>query len=835
MLTLDLIRELTQGELIEGPGELTIGEVVVDSRGMLPRNCLFVAIEGERFDGHDFVGAAFEAGAAAALVHRGSDSPIGPTIVVDDTRLALQRLAAGWRRMFDIPVIGITGSNGKTIVKEMLSAIWGQTRTVFRSPGSYNSQIGVPLSLLGLRAEHELALIEAGISQVGEMEKLQAMIAPTCGVLTNIGLAHAAGLKDLETTAREKLRLFEHLEGPLIYPGYEGTIHRAGLPGRPVPFWVFEDDSPIGLAGYVAQIHDSPGPTQSAPVSFSVRFPDGSVHLFALHVPGLHNVHNATAAIALSAELGCPVEVIRQGLAAFEMGEMRLEMHTTETGITLINDAYNSDPVSLRAALGVLKHYAGRQRSVAILGDMLDLGSRTEEAHRAAGEFIARAGVDILLCMGEHARTMGDSAVAHGMLAESIRTVSGFEELHELVEGLLAPGDVVLFKASRSVGLDRAARRLIESVAPTRLFIDLDAIADNFHAIRRRVAPGTKIMAVVKSFAYGNDATRVSQLLVTQGVDALAVAYPDEAIPLRNKGLRIPILVTNTLAAEADKIVKYDLTGLVYSLPVAEALQRQAAALARTIDVHLEIDTGMNRCGLKPAEVRDFVEAMARFDHLRIVGAMTHFAAADDRLEDDFTARQIARFEAALSDIRSHGVDLQCVHAANTAGAWRFPGASYDMVRIGIGLYGLHPGPDVASAARETRAALKMTTRVIHVHAIEEGETVGYGRAWRADRRSTLATIAVGYNDGFPRFMSNGAEVLIRGKRCPVVGKVCMDVTMVDVTDLGDVEVGDEVVLFGSQGDAAISVDEWATRGGTINYEILCNVSPRVRRIFVRS
>ncbi|MFU8805162.1 MAG: alanine racemase [Bradymonadaceae bacterium] len=842
-LTLGLVEELTQGELIAvdreagnreaGDREFAISEVVVDSRGILPGGSLFVAIEGSRFDGHGFVEEAFARGAGAALVHKRGEHSEGPTILVHDTQAALQRLAAGWRQRFEIPVVGVTGSNGKTIVKEMLSAILGQRHTLYRSPGSYNSQIGVPLALLGLRPEHELAIIEAGISQVGEMEHLQKMIAPTCGVITNISLAHAAGLEDLETTAREKLRLFDGLAGPLVYPGKERTLASRPLPGRPVPFWVFDDDPPEGLAGYIARI--TPAPIASGRATFEVHFPGGEVHDFALHVPGRHNVHNATAAVALATELGCPVDVIRQGLAAFELSEMRLEMHTTQTGITLINDAYNSDPVSARAALGVLDHYAGRQRAVAILGDMLDLGTRTKEAHRGIGEFIPRAGVDVLVCMGEFARQIGQSAMEHGMAAEHVHFCDDFDELHDLLEGLLRPQDVVLFKASRSIGLDRAAKRLIESVAPTRLFIDLDAITDNFHAIRRRVGTETKIMAVVKSFGYGNDATRVSQTLISQGVDALAVAYPDEAIPLRNKGLLIPILVTNTLAAEADKIVKYDLIGLVYSLPVAEVLQRHAVHLDKVISVHVEIDTGMNRVGLKPSDVRAFVEAMKDFPNLRITGAMTHFAAADDATEDEFTELQLARFDAVLNELADLGVELETVHAANTAGAWRVPRASYDMVRIGLGLYGLHPGPDVETQAIETRPALRMTTRIIHVHEIDAGESVGYGRTWTAPEPTRLATIAVGYNDGFPRFMSNGGEVLIGEERCPVVGNVCMDVTMIDVSALDHVEVGDEVVLFGTQGSESISVDEWATRGSTINYELLCNISPRVRRIFVRA
>ncbi len=830
-ITPELVEEWTRGELVCGDvgkiGELEFSDVVIDSRGTLPARSLFIAIEGVRFDGHFFVEQAFERGAIGAVVRRNfldafdrSKIPVGAVIIeVDDTLQALQRIAGGYRGEFAGIVVGITGSNGKTIVKDMLGSILGQKFTVYRSPGSYNSQVGVPLALLGMRAQHEIALIEVGISQVGEMARLAEIVRPTVGVLTNIGLAHAAGLSDLETTAREKLVLFRGLGEEDVFVCPEGTGKTAG---RRVSFGVGGDyevfDVRVNVPGY----------------DFWVRLPDGAEHEFGLHVPGEHNLHNAVAAIAMAAELRCSVDQIRQGLAVFELSEMRLEMHTTQAGVTLINDAYNSDPVSARAALGVLKQFSSGQRTIAILGDMLDLGARAETAHLELGAFVARAGVDLLVCLGDFARLIGDGARAAGMGSGSIQRFDDFDTLHEFLEGELRGGDVVLFKASRNIGLERAAQRLLESVAPTRLLIDLDAINDNYHAVRARIGQQTGVMAVVKSFAYGNDATKVAQTLIQQGVDALAVAYPDEAIPLRRKGVTQPILVTNVLAAEADKIAKYDLTALVYSMPVARALERAAARANKVVPVHIEVDTGMNRVGLLPADVAEFAKELLAMPHLMIEGMMTHFAAADDAAEDEFTRRQIALFEESLKAVRELGIELRVVHAANTSAAWRFPEARYDLVRVGLGLYGLHPGVAVEKSASGTRQALRMVTRVIHLHEVGAGESVGYGRTYRVDVPTRLATIAVGYNDGFPRFMSNGGEVLIGGTRCPIAGNVCMDVAMVDVSALANVVVGDEVVLFGKQGEQAISVEEWAERGRTISYEILCNISPRVRRIFIK-
>jgi alanine racemase len=841
-LTLKTVAELSGGTILSrgdsSSGELLISEVGTDSRGAFARRSLFVALKGERFDGHGFVKSAHRKGAAAAMVSR--KSQIGPDdvpgmalIQVDDTLAALQRLAAGWRALFEIPVVGITGSNGKTVVKDMLSSILAQERTVYRSPGSYNSQIGVALSLLGIRAEHEVAVIEAGISRVGEMARLEAMIRPTLGVITNIGLAHAAGLGDLETTAREKLRLFEHFDDEaLVVPADCEPLNAFELPGEAVEFAVES-----GTAGAAVLVEDVEAKAQG--FDFTARFADQSRHEFSLNIPGRHNLENAAAAIAAAGRLGASVESMRRGLAGFELSPLRLEMHTTQGGITFINDAYSSDPTSARAALSVLKHYAGEQRTVAILGDMLDLGARSAAAHADLGRIVAHSGIDRLICFGERAEGVGRSAVDAGFDAGHVRYVAALDDLNELLEDELVPGDVVLFKASRSIGLERAAERLLESVAPARLRVDLDAIRENFHALQRRLGPDSGVIAVVKSFGYGNDATRVSQTLAREGVAALAVAYADEGIPLRKRGLSLPILVTNALASEADKLVKYELTPFVYSMQVVEALCEQAQrcgarGVEKRVSVHLEVDTGMNRVGLKPGEVVDFARRVAALDQIEIAGVMTHLAAADDPAEDAFTREQLRVFRGVLSDLRAAGVDPGMVHAANTAGAWRFAEARFDAVRVGLGLYGLSPSAAVGSQADGTRSALEFSTRVIHLKEVAAGESVGYNRTWFAESARRIATIAVGYNDGFPRFMSNGGEVLVGGVRCPVVGNVCMDVSMVDVTDVDDVQVGDEVVIFGRQGSEAVMVEEIARRGGTISYEVLCNISTRVRRIFVR-
>jgi alanine racemase len=805
-ISLNKIAEIVGGQAF---GDAEIIEIITDTRRPFSAGGLFVALKGPHFDGHEHVDAALSMGCVASLVSRAVS---GPHVLVDDTLCALQALAAWWRQQFEIPVIGITGSNGKTIVKEMLASILSRKYTVWRSPGSYNSQVGVALSLLGIRAQHDLAIIEAGISEIGEMPALQTMIQPTIGVLTGIGNAHLGGLKTLEIISEEKRKLFVDCE--VVFAPQ-----------------VLDKIAPIKNCLWVAATSDVRPDDGGSDFRVDIQ---GKPAAFRLNALGAHNVQNAAVAIQVAHHLGLDSASIRAGLAAFELSPMRLEIHTTPSGITLLNDAYSSDPISARAALATLEQYAGGAPRVAILGDMLDLGTASAGAHQELGRLVAESGVQRLATLGPESAATVKAARDAGMPDDQAVACRDLSELSELLELWLEPGDVVLFKGSRAMGLERAAERLLESVAPTRLYVDLDAIKQNVRALRTLIGPKTKLMAVVKSFAYGNDATRVSQTLVREGIDWLGVAYADEAIPLRRRGLSVPILVTNTLAAEADKIVKYGLTGLVNSLPVVEALDEHARRRSMVVDVHIEVDTGMGRVGIAPDEVLALARSIRGYANVRLTGLMTHFPAADDADDDGFTLDQIRQFDEVHVQLLADGFQLDCVHAANTAGAWRFPSSRYDMVRVGLGLYGFHPSHDVEITAHDTRPALRFTTQIIHVKEVEPGTSISYGRRWVSPERRVIATIAAGYSDGFGRFMSNGGIVLVHGQRCEVVGSVCMDVSMVDVTHIPDAKVGDEVVLFGTQGEALLRVEEMADRGDTINYEILCKVSPRVRRIFVR-
>ena len=817
---------------IKGPQQGPVSGVSIDTRKPIGENRIFWALKGSHFNGNDFARLALELGAKAAVVEReellAGDLPAGATMMVcGDTLQALQTLATRYRSRFTIPVIGITGSNGKTLVKEMLASILCQERRIYRSPLSYNTQIGAALALLGLRPEHEIAIIEAGISLPGEMERLQKMIRPDHGILTVISKAHIGGLGSLENTLEEKQKLFAELDensflvlnadDPLSMKLREKTRARTFTFGLSPWADVRAED-----------VHVSPDKGHV----FTMRLFGDKVEV-KLPVAGWFNVVNALAASAAARLFGASLGAIAAGLAEFHPSPMRLEIHTTVTGVTLINDTYNSDPASMKGALDVLAKVGNGRRKIAILSEMLDLGLHSSEEHRAVGKDVVRAGVDHLITVGDNATLIGQAAAAAGMSRKRITETRSYTEAAAELEKIVNRGDVVLFKGSRWFGLERIARELVGSIGPTRLIVNLDAIAANIKMIRGIVGDGVEIMPVVKSFGYGNDSIRTSRVALENGVHYLAVAFPDEGAALRENRIDCPILVFNVLTEEVDKIVRYGLSSVVPSLALAHALDRAGSQTCR-IPVHLKIDTGMGRSGVWVEDAIPFVQAVSRLKNLRVEGIMTHFACADDPEEDEYTRAQIEMFRSLVDRLRRQGIEFRYVHAANTAAIVRFPEAHFNMVRPGLAIYGMYPSRAVRSLIH-LEQVITFVTKISQIKDHPPGRSISYNRRFVTTQPSRIATLHVGYNDGYPRFQSNVGEVLIHGKRARVVGTVCMDTIMVDVTHIPEAQVGDDVVLIGKQGDEEILADDIAANGNTINYEIACKISPRVTRIFVQS
>ncbi len=827
----DVIRIIEPLE-VKGPGYGAVSGVSIDTRKPIGENKIFWALKGRHFNGNDFATRALELGAKAVVVESekllAADLPHNATMILcRDSLQALQTLAGQYRSFFKIPVIGITGSNGKTLVKEMLASILCQERRVYRSPLSYNTQVGAALALLGLRPEHEIAIIEAGISLPREMERLQKMIRPDHGILTVISKAHIGGLGSLENTLEEKQKLFEDLD--------ENS------------FLVLNADDPLSMklrATTRARTYTF-GMSPLADVrARNVRVAPDKGHTFTMHlfgeeleinlpVAGWFNVVNALAASAAARLSGASLHSIAAGLREFHPSPMRLEIHTTITGVTLINDTYNSDPASMKGALDVLAKVGQGRRKIAILSDMLDLGLHSSEEHRAVGKDVVRAGVDHLITVGENATLIGQAAASEGMSLKRITETRSYNEAAAELEKIVNRGDVVLFKGSRWFGLERIARELVGSIGPTRLIVNLDSIAANIKVIRSIVGDGVEIMPVVKSFGYGNDSIRTSRVALENGVHYLAVAFPDEGATLRENRIDCPILVFNVLTEEVDKIVRYGLSCVVPSLELAEALHNAGSPDCK-IPVHLKIDTGMGRSGVWVEEALPFVQSVSRLKNLHLEGIMTHFACADDPKEDEYTRHQIKAFTEFIDELRKQGIRFRFVHAANTAAIVRFPEAHFNMVRPGLAIYGMYPSKAVRSLIH-LEQVITFVTKISQIKDHPAGRSISYNRRFITTRPSRIATLHVGYNDGYPRFQSNVGEVLVHGKRARVVGTVCMDTVMVDVTDVPEATVGDDVVLIGKQGDEEILADDIAANGNTINYEIACKISPRVTRIFVQS
>jgi alanine racemase len=486
----------------------------------------------------------------------------------------------------------------------------------------------------------------------------------------------------------------------------------------------------------------------------------------------------------------------------------------------------------MKGALDVLAKVGQGRRKIAILSEMLDLGLHSREEHLAVGKDVARTGLDHLITVGENAALIGQAAALEGMNSRRVTNTRSYNEAAAELEKIMNRGDVVLFKGSRWFRLERIAKDLVGSIGSTRLMVNLDAIAANIKTIRGIVGDEVSIMPVVKSFGYGNDSIRTSKVALDNGVTYLAVAFPDEGATLRENRIEAPILVFNVLPEEVDKIVRYRLSSVVASLEVAHALDRLSpwpkdlGSMSRSTREWEGLECGsmtqspsLNKC------------SVAR--NLDVEGIMTHFASADDPRDDTYTLGQIHSFQSLVDELKRLGHTFRYVHAGNTAAVVRFPQTHFNMVRPGLGIYGLYPSEAVRSMVR-LEQVITFSTKIAQIKEHPAGRCISYNRRFVTPGPCRIATLHVGYNDGYPRFQSNVGQVLVRGRRVPVVGTVCMDATMIDVTDVPEAKVGDEAVLIGRQGDEEILADDIAANGGTINYEIICKISPRVTRIFVQ-
>ncbi|MBU1880012.1 MAG: alanine racemase, partial [Chloroflexi bacterium] len=818
----------------------------------------------DRADGHDFITDAVAAGAAGILCERTPD-PLPPNIaclVVPDTRVALQSWAAHVLRKYGTQVIGVTGSAGKTVTKEAIAAVLDGPYRVFRNPGNYNDLFGLPIALGQLEPDHQVAVLEMASDRFGEIEALCRIARPRVGVVTSIGPAHLAYFGSLNAIAREKAQLIRALpdDGVAILNADDVLVR--GM--RP----------PSGARGGARVIEygrDSLADVRTERVQVrpnGLRFlvhANGARCWFELRLLGRHHVYAALAAAAVGLAYGLPLDDIAERLAGLDPLPGRLHPLPGVGGSTILDDTYSASVPSVLAALELLER-CGQGRRIAVLGDLLELGDMdaSRDALRQVGSRVARA-ADVLVTRGVQAERIAFEARRAGLSAEQVLITYTAPEAARVVAERLTKGDTVLVKGDRQARMEQVVERLMAEPAraeallvrqdpawkrapvlypeerPTWIEVDLEAIAHNCERIKDIVGPDVVVMAVLKANAYGHGLAPVARTVLRHGATVLGVAALNEAEALRQADIAAPIMILGyTPAWQARTVARLGLTVAVYSLDVAHALSRAGTALHRPVKAHVKVDSGMGRLGLLSDQVLDFLQAISDLPGLDVEGIFTHFATADEAAEAGDQVhlhRQLDTFQKVLRQARAAGFIFRHVHAANSAATLTLPESHFTMVRPGIALYGLHPS-DVVRCPPDFRPALSFKTRVAQVKELPPGHCVSYGCIYWTDRPTTVAVLPVGYADGFRRAPAHWGQVLIRGKRVPIIGRVCMDQCMVDVTDVpgqsqgSGVRQGDEAVLIGTQGDEHITAEEAAARLGTINYEVVSGLLVRVPRMY---
>ncbi|MCX6330813.1 MAG: bifunctional UDP-N-acetylmuramoyl-tripeptide:D-alanyl-D-alanine ligase/alanine racemase [Bacteroidia bacterium] len=817
-MTISDIAKIVNGSL-SGNQDLAISDLVTDSRQLtFPEGMAFFAIRGKNHDGHHFIGNLYQKGIRAFIVEalpadmaRYSDAAF---ILTNNTISALQLLAAYKRETFKSPVIAVTGSAGKTVVKEWLADILGLSVPVIRSPKSYNSQVGVPLSVWKLDEKYKLGIFEAGISLPGEMEKLQKVINPDIGVITNIGDAHSENFTDNKTKAKEKLKLFLNTS-LLIYCSDQELVKKLiqedkNLRSKKLIDWSCENKS----AAIFVKKSLQPGNHTLVKMDYL-----GKTNDFIIPFTDRASIENAITVISVCLALETDPEIVRKGLAGLVSVAMRMEMKTGINHCQLIEDYYNSDPGSLGMALDYLRGQKNRKTTL-ILSDFVQSGRDEKELYSEVADLIKKSEIDKFIGIGP--------ALTRNSISFN-KSASFYYSTEEFIMKFNAAGfrnEMILLKGARKYEFEKIGKLLELQIHQTVLEINLDAIAHNLNEFRRHLDPSTRIMAMVKAFAYGAGPAEIAGLLEYHRVSYLGVAYADEGVELRNAGVTLPVMVMNPDPSSFDLIIKYDLEPEIYS--IQSLMEFSDIASKHGIvhyPVHIKIDSGMHRLGFMPEDIPELAARIKTLESIRVISVFSHLAASEDPEFDQFTHHQAEVFLNAVSLIKEATGYSFLRHICNSAGIVRFPQYQFEMVRPGIGMYGAGEfnGLNLKPAGR-------FKTRISQVKKIPGREPVGYGCADMSDEERVIGILPVGYADGLNRKLGNrNGSILINNKRVPIIGNVCMDMCMVDITGL-DAKVGDEAEIFGEN----IRIDEIASKCQTIPYEILTSIPGRVKRVFFR-
>jgi Alr-MurF fusion protein len=794
--------------------ENTISVLLTDSRRITSAaEALFFALSGRR-NGHEFIAEAYASGVRNFVVKHGPEikMPGANILIVDDVLQALQLLALYHRDSYKLQVIGITGSNGKTIVKEWLYQLMAADHTIVRNPKSYNSQIGVPLSLWQISDKNDLGIFEAGISTVGEMNRLEAMIRPDIGILTHIGSAHDEGFESREQKVLEKLMLFKNAR--LLIYNYDQLINYEKDITVKERFTWSQNFKEADLYVFSETII-------SKNFYLRARFKGQEIECL---IPFLDKAsfENAITCWATMLAMGYnPIEVDKR-IERLAPVSMRLELKNGVHDCSIIDDSYNSDVQSLEIALNFLSQQNQHQKKTLILSDIYQSGLEEDILYDQVADMIKAKKIDKFVGVGE--------ALFNRQQYFDVPQKHFFTDTAALLKQMSALNfrdEDILIKGSRSFEFERVSRALVQKGHETVMEINLNTLLNNLNFYKSRLKPGVKVMAMVKAFSYGSGTFEVANMLQYNKVDYLAVAYVDEGVALRQGGITLPIMILNPEVSEFDKLEEYKLEPVIYSFGLFDDFIKylQAAGIVN-FPVHIKIDTGMHRLGFEDFEVETLCDLLEINNYVHVRSVFSHFAASESSQHDVFTLTQIKKFDKAYKQIEETLGYKVIKHLSNTAGITRWPNVQYDMVRLGIGLYGVDSAIPAEENGLQPIASLK--TSVSQVKKVLSGETIGYNRSGSLAKDGKIATVRIGYADGYLRAFGNGVgKMLVKGRLAPTVGNVSMDTCMIDVSGI-EVNEGDDVIIFNNE----LRIEELATEIGTIPYEILTNISQRVKRVY---
>jgi len=792
--------------------------LLTDSRQALVQNeSVFFAISGANHDGHQFIQALYERGCRQFVVEKIPeislpDANIG---LVDYSIHALQAVAAAHRQQFNFPVIGITGSNGKTIVKEWLSQILVSRLKVVKSPKSYNSQLGVPISVWQLKEDYQVALIEAGISRPGEMENLEEVIQPSIGIFTNLGPAHDQGFTDRMHKAEEKAKLFVKADFVVYrkdYPEIDQVLS-AQTSKSALISWTTKETLPAKyMVTFQAKGEESRLQVrQGARLwQFDAAFTDSA------------SLENLTHCIIYLLFTNWSEADIQQGIWQLKQVSMRMELKEGINQCYLLDDSYSNDLSGLKLALDYLQRQSQNESNTVIISDLLESAYADEELYSKVAQLLQIYGIKKLILIGERS----------GAHLQKFKMEGGNLTHYNSTEAFLAAlqtsdffRENILVKGARKFGFERIVRKLQQKITSTTLEINLDAIIHNLNYIRGLLEPQTRLMVMVKAFSYGGSTFEIANLLQYHRVDYLAVAYADEGVTLRQHGINIPVLVLNPSPEAFGLMIEYKLEPEIYNMSMLKQWHATARQYLNVPKIHIKLDTGMHRLGFMVSEMNELLLFLQENKSIKLSSVFSHLVASEDELEDKFSLHQIEQFEDMYQQISKVLGYFPLKHILNSGGILRLPQYQFDMVRLGIGLYGVDVRAGVNSALRPIS---RLKTTISQIKTLKAGETVGYNRRGKINEATRVATLAIGYADGLDRRLGNGnLKVYIQGKAVPTIGNICMDMCMVNIGNI-DVEEGDEVIIFGEE--QAVSVLAASMR--TIPYEVLTNISARVKRVF---